>query len=119
MAEGLALEHDCRGEALVAHALWEGFVVGALVVDLVAELLDGHAVLALLVGLVLTFALGLHLGEEVLETLVLKTCSVLSLDAVGAFLMGSVLAVEFDFLHLLLRHAQAVYALCIRTMTTM
>jgi len=34
----LSVQDDCRGKTLVAHALREGLMVGALIVDLVAEL---------------------------------------------------------------------------------
>jgi len=61
VAESLSLQHGRLRQALVAHPLGEGLVVGAIVVDLIAERLEGHTVLALLVCLVLSFALGLDL----------------------------------------------------------
>ena len=72
MSVSLAFKHNGWGQAFVAHALGEGLVIGAVVIHFVAELKDGCAVLALLVGFVLAPALGLHLREVVLKTLVLE-----------------------------------------------
>jgi len=76
---GLAFQDHRRGEALVAHALGEGLVVGAVVVHLVGVGLHGRARLALLIGAMLSLAFLLHFKQEVLERLVL------SLDLRGRF----------------------------------
>lgn len=79
MSVGLAFKDHRRGEALVAHALGEGLVVGAVVVHLVGVGLNGCARLALLVRTVLSLAFLLHFEQEMLERLVL------SLDLRGRF----------------------------------
>ena len=61
MSVGLSLHDHCLRETLVTHTHWVRFMVRTLVIDLVAETLHGHTVLALLVWLVLALALGLHL----------------------------------------------------------
>lgn len=99
MSEGLSLEDHGRGQALVAHAFREGLVVGAVVVHLEAELLHRCAVLAPLVGLMHAFALRFHLSEKMLKALVLELRrSVLQSKAIGAFFIGTVLALMLDFL---------------------
>ena len=61
MSVGLSLHDHCLRKTLVTHTHWVWLMVRTLVIDLVAETLHGHAVLALLVWLVLALALGLHL----------------------------------------------------------
>ena len=98
MSVSLAFKHNGWGQAFVAHALGEGLVIGAVVIHFVAELKDGCAVLALLVWLVLSLALGLHLGEVVLEALVLELrLGVLHRKTVGAFFVRAVGALMLDF----------------------
>ncbi len=58
MSVGLPVQNDGWREALVAHTLWEGLVVRALVVNFVAELGEGDAILAFLIRLVFALAFG-------------------------------------------------------------
>lgn len=71
MPESLSVQDYSRGEALVAHSLWEGLMVGAVIVNLVPKFLEGHAILALLIWLVLPFTLLLDLDKVVLKALML------------------------------------------------
>ena len=61
MSVGLSLHDHCLRETLVTHTHWVRFMVRTLVIDLIAETLHWHTVLALLVWFVLALALGLHL----------------------------------------------------------
>lgn len=109
MTVRLPSKHDCGGEALVAHALWEGLVVRTVVVDLVTELLERYAILALLVGLVLSATLSLDLRKVVLKALVLHLQFVIVLnEAIRALCVGPVLAGALHILHSLLCHSEAV-----------
>jgi len=61
VAERLSLQHCRLRQAPVAHPQGKGLVVGTIVVDLIAERLEGRAVLAHLVWPMFAFALGLDL----------------------------------------------------------
>lgn len=61
MSVRLSLHDHCLWETLITHTHWVWFMIRALVIDLVAETLHRHTVLALLIWLVLTLALCLHL----------------------------------------------------------
>jgi len=80
-------------------------MVRALVIDLVAETLHGHAVLALLVWLVLALAFGLHLGKVVLEALVFELLLSVRGNTVRALLIRSMLALMLDILNGFLSHS--------------
>jgi hypothetical protein len=54
---GLTIQDDSRWETLVAHSLREGFVIGALVVNLVTELSERYTILTLLIRLMFALAL--------------------------------------------------------------
>jgi len=56
MPVGLSAKNDRRREALLAHAQWERLVIGAVIFDLVRDVLLKSAVLAFLVGQVLILA---------------------------------------------------------------
>lgn len=71
MPESLPVQNYSRWQALVAHPLWEGFMVRTVIVDLVSELLERHAILALLIGLMLPLALLLDLNKVMLKAFVL------------------------------------------------
>jgi hypothetical protein len=73
----LSVQDNCRGKALVTHALREGLMVGALIVDLVTELGNRKAILTLLIRLMLPFALRFHFREESLKALVLHNFVIL------------------------------------------
>jgi hypothetical protein len=111
MAVGLALEHDCWWQALVAHAEREGLVVGAVVVDFVAVGLDGRARLTALVGSVGALTLLLPLKQVVLKGLMFALDKCLCFRTVGALLAHGMVALVLDQLRSLLSHIQAVHTL--------
>ena len=88
MSVGLSVQNDVGGQALAAHSFWEGFVVGALIVDLVGEVEVRHTVLALLIWSVLILALLLHFYQKVLKRLMLGLLLILLIIwAIGASLI--------------------------------
>lgn len=72
MSIGLSLQNHSRWKALVAHTLWEGFMVRTIIVHLIAKICEWDAILAFLVWLVLAFALCLNLAEVMLKAFVLN-----------------------------------------------
>jgi hypothetical protein len=120
MSECLSIEYDSGRKALVTHSLGERFMVRAIIVNLISEFLEGYAILAFLVWLVLSLALLLYLNQVMLKTFVLELSQswILSLNAINALLIGAMLALFGFLFHIFLGHPQAVDTLCVRTVTT-
>jgi len=55
----LSFEDNSRWETLVTHTNGKRFMIGAFIVDLIAELSDGDTILAFLIRLMFSLAFGL------------------------------------------------------------
>jgi len=60
MSVTLSFKNDSRRETLIAHSFWERLMIRAIIVNLIAECLYWHAILAFLVGLMPTSAFSFH-----------------------------------------------------------
>jgi hypothetical protein len=95
-------------------------VIRTIVVHFVAELLNWHAILAFLIGLMLAFTLSLHLRQVMFKALMLElSLGILHRLAIYAFLVRTMSALMGDFLCSLFCYSKAVDALAIRTMSAM
>jgi len=109
MAESLSFKNHRWRKALIAHALREWFVVWAVVVNFVAELLERHTVLALLISFVFALAFGLNLGKVMLETFMLHELVIgLTNCTVGAFLVRGMLASKLHVFYCFLGDSKTV-----------
>lgn len=99
MSVALPLQDYRRRQTLVAHSFGKGLVVGAIIVNFVAELLYRDAVLAFLIRPVLSLALLLDLRQEVLKAFMLNLNLVLLNKAIRALLVWSMLALVLDIFH--------------------
>ena len=111
----LAVQYDCGWETLIAHTLRERLVIGALVVNFVAELSKGNTILTLLIWLMLALALWFHFLQEMLKTLMLYFLAH-CLWAVGTLLTRCVIASALDIFEIFLSNTKAVQAFGVRSM---
>ena len=91
MAEDLSVEHDCWWHALVAHTQGVRFVVSAIIVHFVADVLHKCTVLTLSVRRVALFTFFSLLNNPVIKAFVLKDLF-LGLNAIRTLSTGWVLA---------------------------
>lgn len=91
MSKDLPVEDDSWWHALVAHPEWVRFVILAVVVDFVADVLHKSAILAFCIRRVTFLALLALFDNPVVKTLMLKY-SFIFIEAVHAFLVGAVSA---------------------------
>lgn len=116
MSEDLPVQDYSWWHTLVAHSKWVWFVILAVVVDFIADVLHEGAVLALCVRRVTLLALLALLDNPVVKALMLEH-SFVGIDAVRALSTGWVLAKVFKSgcLSVLLRNSKTVYALLVGT----
>jgi hypothetical protein len=111
VSEDLPVQDDSWWNALVAHSEWVWFMILAVIVDFVANILYKCAILALSVRRVTLLALLTLLDNPIVKALVLKH-SLISIEAVRAFSTGWMLAevLECRCLGIFLSDAKTVHA---------
>lgn len=110
MSIALSLKDDRWWQALIAASFREGPVVWALVIDLIAVLSEGYAILAFLVCLMLTLALSFDLFQICLKTLVLHEFISIR-EAVYTLLARSMIAWLLYLFNVLFSDSEAVNTL--------
>jgi len=86
VTEYLPIKDDRRWNTLVAHTLRIGLVIFAIIIHLVADVLNKSAILALCIWWVTFFTLFTLFGDPIIKALMLKD-SFLRAGAVNAFLV--------------------------------
>jgi len=119
MSIWLSFEDNSRWQAFITHSFWEWFVIWTIIVYFVAELLNWHAILALLIRLMCPLALSFHLREEMLKTFMLKISTGVLCNTVWTFFIGSMFALWLYILHVFFSYSQTIYTFTIWSMTAM
>lgn len=105
MSVALSFQNNSGWQAFVTHTLGEWFMIGTFVVHFIAELWKRYAILALLVGLMLSFTFRFHVRQEGFETFMLnKLIIFVRSDTVRALLKRAMIASVFNFFHVILSH---------------